>query len=72
MDIAEQAAKAQKEDDIDEDFQFYNTKNLTNSAPNYTVDDEEDLQVIFNLLFHTDKHSTDDVRICLSISRIKH
>ncbi|XP_045467080.1 voltage-dependent calcium channel subunit alpha-2/delta-3-like isoform X2 [Harmonia axyridis] len=44
MDIAEQAAKAQKEDDIDEDFQFYNTKNLTNSAPNYTVNDEEDLQ----------------------------
>ncbi|KAK9874143.1 hypothetical protein WA026_002498 [Henosepilachna vigintioctopunctata] len=44
MDIAEQAAKSHKTDDIDEDFQFYNAKNLTNSAPNYTLDDEEEIQ----------------------------
>lgn len=31
MDIAEQAAQAQKESDIDVDFPFYNGKNLTNS-----------------------------------------
>ncbi|KAL3271275.1 hypothetical protein HHI36_021766 [Cryptolaemus montrouzieri] len=37
MDIAEQAAKAQKEDDIYEDFQFYNVKQLNNSAPNETI-----------------------------------
>lgn len=31
MDIAEQAAQAQKESDIDMDFSFYNGKNLSNS-----------------------------------------
>lgn len=31
MDIAEQAAQAQKESDIDMNFPFYNGKNLTNS-----------------------------------------
>ncbi|XP_060533822.1 voltage-dependent calcium channel subunit alpha-2/delta-3 [Cylas formicarius] len=34
METAEQKALAQKEEDIDLDFQFYNAKNLTNSAPN--------------------------------------
>ncbi|KAH1018917.1 hypothetical protein HUJ05_006600 [Dendroctonus ponderosae] len=43
MDIAEQAAKAQKEDDININFQFYNAKNLTNSAQNITGSDENEL-----------------------------
>lgn len=30
MDVAENAAKHQKDDDIDVNFQFYNAKNLTN------------------------------------------
>ncbi|KAF7266188.1 hypothetical protein GWI33_020469 [Rhynchophorus ferrugineus] len=42
MDIAEQAAQAQKEDDIDFNFQFYNAKNLTNSAPNASGTDENE------------------------------
>lgn len=39
MDIAEQAAQAQKESDIDINFPFYNGKNLTdlNSLPEVTT-----------------------------------
>ncbi|XP_050299569.1 voltage-dependent calcium channel subunit alpha-2/delta-3 isoform X2 [Anthonomus grandis grandis] len=44
MDIAEQAAQAQKEEDIDFNFQFYNAKNLTNSVPNITGSDEYEIQ----------------------------
>lgn len=44
MDIAEQAAKAQKEDDININFQFYNAKNLTNSAQNITGSDENEVK----------------------------
>ncbi|KAJ8956284.1 hypothetical protein NQ318_015020, partial [Aromia moschata] len=39
MDIAEQAAKAQKEEDIDYNFQFYNAKNLTNSLENSSTEE---------------------------------
>lgn len=38
MDIAEQAAQAQKETDIDVNFQYYNAKNLTNSLDNSSED----------------------------------
>lgn len=42
MDIAEQAAQAQKDDDIDFNFQFYNAKNLTNeTAPNASASVQE-------------------------------
>lgn len=37
MDMAEEKAEEQKEEDIDFNFQFYSTKNLTNSAPNTTT-----------------------------------
>ncbi|CAG9772800.1 unnamed protein product [Ceutorhynchus assimilis] len=43
MDIAEQAAQAQKEDDIDFNYSFINSKNLTNSAPNVSGSDENEL-----------------------------
>lgn len=43
MDIAEQAAMAQKEDDIDLNYQFVSAKNLTNSAPNYTDPDVQEV-----------------------------
>ncbi|XP_066251925.1 voltage-dependent calcium channel subunit alpha-2/delta-3 isoform X2 [Euwallacea similis] len=42
MDIAEEAAKAQKEEDIDYNFQFFNAKNLTNSAPNVSGSEENE------------------------------
>ncbi|RZC33440.1 hypothetical protein BDFB_011957, partial [Asbolus verrucosus] len=41
METAEQVAKEQKEEDIDFNFQFVNAKNLTNSAPNATMSDQE-------------------------------
>ncbi|XP_068900722.1 voltage-dependent calcium channel subunit alpha-2/delta-3 isoform X2 [Tenebrio molitor] len=44
MDIAEQAAMAQKEDDIDLNYQFVSAKNLTNSAPNYTDPDVQEVK----------------------------
>ncbi|XP_064214426.1 voltage-dependent calcium channel subunit alpha-2/delta-3 isoform X3 [Tribolium castaneum] len=45
MDIAEEAAKAQREEEIDVNYQFVNAKNLTNSAPNYTLNDQEPQEV---------------------------
>lgn len=44
MDIAEQAAQAQKDEDIDYHFQFINAKNLTNiTAPNTSASTQEDV-----------------------------
>ncbi|KAJ8969624.1 hypothetical protein NQ317_002430 [Molorchus minor] len=40
MDIAEQAAKDQKEEDIDFNFQFFNGKNLTNSLENSSAPED--------------------------------
>lgn len=50
MDIAEQAAKAQKEEDIDVNFQFYNAKNLTNSAPNISGSDENEVCTLYSVI----------------------
>lgn len=50
MDIAEQAAKAQKEEDIDVNFQFYNAKNLTNSAPNISGSDENEVCTLYPII----------------------
>lgn len=55
MDIAEEAAKAQKEDDINVNYQFINAKNLTNSAPNNT---EEPQEVISKIHMHSTSIST--------------
>lgn len=45
MDIAEEAAQSQKEEDIDFNFQFYNAKNLTNSAPNASGAEEAEVSL---------------------------
>lgn len=45
MEVAENKAVTQG-DYVEPSFDFYNAKNLTNSAPNYTLDDQRDEEVI--------------------------
>lgn len=49
MDIAEQAAKDQKEEDIDYNFQYINAKNLTNLNATLTEEDSREVKSIIHL-----------------------
>lgn len=51
MEVAENKAVMQG-DDVEPSFDFYNAKNLFNSAPNETFEEQEEIEVV-HLKVHT-------------------